>query len=518
MPRISHRRSLLTHLVLLLILVMTTGSALAVQNTATPAASEQLEAVLPEWRGEMQDVLEAASAEYTIDADVVMPSDDDPEPEIHGSLTMDYTNTTDAAVDTIPFRLYANGADDQGDALIIENAMLNGTPVDPELSTDRSTASIELDTPLATDESATVTLDFVTVVPVDERDHYGIFNIDPESGTWALAHWYPMLAGWDPDQGWVLDPPSEFGDPIFSTTASYELTLRAPEDWRVVASGVKEEIAANEGVSEYRIVTGPARDLVLILDDNFENVERDVDGTRITSWFNPGDARVGEAVLDYAAQSLSYFNELIGPYPYTTLELAPVDLFGAAGVEFPQLIYMGSSYYTPDRSLDVPNSLDFTVAHEVLHQWWYSMVGNNQYDHAFIDEGLTNFMSSTLYFTATYGPEAGEIMTTRHIAGPFHSNITTGNDVVVDTPTDDFPTSRAYVFAAYSKAPMGFKAIYDEIGHDAFTAAVQQYFENHRFTVASPDDLLAAFEDASGQELDDLWNHWFEEAAGEDDV
>lgn len=520
MPLTPHRRPFLTQLILLLTLVLTlaTGSVIAAQDTATPIAPEQLEAVLPEWQDELQDAIAHASGEYTIDAEVLLADGAGAAPAISGSLTMTYTNTTGAPVDLIPFRLYANGTDEQGNAMRVENIHLNGVPVEPEFSDDQSTVMIELETPLAPDKNATVALDFITAVPVDERSHYGILNVDPESGTWALAHWYPMLAGWDPDRGWVLDPPSEYGDPIFSNTAFYELTLRTPVDWRVVDTGVVTEITEDGSVAERHIVTGPARDLVLILDNDYEKVERDVNGTTITSWFNPGEERTGEAVLQYAAQSLAYFNQLIGPYPYTTLELAPVDLFGAAGVEFPQLIYMASSYYAPDRNLDVPNSVDFTVAHEVLHQWWYSMVGNNQYDHAFIDEGLTNFMSSTLYFTDTYGPQAGAIMTARHLERPFHSRIAAGNDYVVDTPTDDFPSSSAYVFAAYTKAPLGFKAIYEEIGHDAFASAVQQYYENHRFSVASPDDLLTAFEDASGQELDDLWNQWFEEASGEDDV
>ena len=518
MPIHSTRRQRITSLLMLVMLMLTSVGATTATQTPIPAAdSERLSAVQPDWRGELSGVLASASAAYTIDAEVVLPSGDT-EPQIRGSVEMTYTNTTGEPIDMLPFRFYANGPDANHDAMRVDNVTLDGSPAPSELSDDQTTLSIPLDTALAPGDSTTVAMTFTLVVPISAQDHYGILNISPNTGTWALAHWYPILAGWDPDRGWVLDPPSEYGDPVFSTTASYDLTLRTPSAWRVVSSGVVTGTTERDAVTERHIVTGPARDLTLVLDNNFESVEREIDGTLVTSWYNPGEERVGEAVLEYAVQSLDYFNDLIGPYPYTTLELAPVDLFGAAGVEFPQLIYMGSSYYTSDSNLDVPNSLDFTVAHEVLHQWWYGTVGNNQYDHAFIDEGLTNFMSSTLYFTDVYGPEAGEIMTNRYLEAPFISTVTTDNDVIVNTPTDDFPSGNAYGYAAYVKAPMGFKAIYDEIGHDAFAAAVQQYYIDHRFSVASPDDLLAAFENASGQELDDLWNHWFEEAAGEEDV
>ncbi len=518
MPPALSRRLRLTRLALIAIaIVATVTSGTNAQSLPATETREQLSGVLPEWQEDLHGVLDDASAAYTIDAEIALPSAD-AEPRIQGTVAVTYTNTTGEPLDALPFRFYANGPDDTHDAMRADTVTRDGEPVASSLDVDQTVLHVELEPALAPGATTTVTMEFTLAVPVNAREHYGILNIDVERGTWALAHWYPILAGRDPERGWVLDPPSENGDPIFSTTASYDLTLRAPAEWRVVSTGVTTSTTVDGSITETHVLTGPVRDLTVVLDDDFESVETVVDGTTITSWYNPGDERIGEAVLDYAAQSLAYFNDLIGPYPYTTLDLVPVNLFGAAGVEFPQLIYMGASYYTPDYSLATPNSLDFTVAHEVLHQWWYGMVGNNQYDHAFIDEGLTNYMSSELYFTAMYGPEAGAVMVDRYLAGPFHSNVTTGNDQIVDTPTDAFPSGSAYVFAAYSKGPMGFKAIHDEIGADAFAAGVQQYFLHNQFSVASPDDLLNAFEAASGQELDTLWRHWFEEAAGLDDV
>ena len=521
MPAILELRHHALRLFLLLLIIATSGTGAAVAQEvtpeATPVANNQLTPILPEWRDELLPVLESVSARYTIDAEVQLPEGRNGIPAITGSLTITYTNTTGESLTELPFRLYANGPDELNEAVRVSDVIVAGASVTTTLSEDGSTLFVPFDEPLAPDATVSIGMTFITTVPVNERAHYGIFNIDNDNGTWALAHWYPILAGRDPDRGWVLDPPSVNGDPIFSTTSTYDVTLRTPERWRAVTTGVEIETSEIGSATERRFVSGPSRDFTMVLDDDFEVVEREVEGTTISSWYNPGERRTGEAVLDYAAQSLTYFNELIGPYPYTTLDFMPVDLFGAAGVEFPQLIYMGSSYYGPNYDLSVPNGLDFTVAHEVLHQWWYGMVGNNQYDHAFIDEGLTNFMSSTLYFSAVYGPEIGEIMTERHLISPFESNIRAGNDQIVNTPTDDFPPN-GYVFAVYTKAPVGFMAIYDEIGAKAFSEAVTMYFYDHWFTVAAPEDLQDAFEDASGQNLDTLWSHWFEETAGEEDV
>lgn len=507
-PAIVHQ---ITRLLLLASMLLgLAGTAAAQPATAVP---DQLQPVLPEWRDELAGVLDSAAAAYTIDAEVALPSGGTHVPRIRGTVTVAWTNTTGETIDALPFRLYANGPDEGNDAMRIAAATRDGAAVSPEASDDGSTVSIPLEPALAPGESATIALEYTLDMPVSSREQYGILNVNPTSGTWALAQWYPIIAGRDPTGGWVLDPPSVNGDPIFSDIASYDVTFRAPAAWRVIGTGITIETVKRGSAIDHRIVTGPVRDVTLVLDDDFESVETVVDGTTITSWYEPGQERIGQAVLTYAAQSLDYFNTLIGPYPYATLDLVPVDLFGAAGVEFPQMIYMGASYYRDDYNLEVPNGLDFTVAHEVLHQWWYGLVGNNQYDHAFIDEGLTNFMSSELYFTATYGPEAGETILRRYVLNPFESFNRAGPDVVVDTPTDAISGSE-YSYAAYQKAPMGFRAIHEQIGPDAFAAAVQAYYAEHRFTTATPADLLAAFEAASGQELDDLWSYWFEEANG----
>jgi aminopeptidase N len=90
-------------------------------------------------------------------------------------------------------------------------------------------------------------------------------------------------------------------------------------------------------------------------------------------------------------------------------------------------------------------------------------------------------------------------------------------DVIVDYPTDDFPTMRAYVVAVYHKGALGFRAIQEEIGDDAFFAGLRDYVARHRFGVATPDDLRRALAEAAGRELDESWRHWFEAAEGHQD-
>lgn len=497
------------------------GTTVAATQPATPSPSPVTDdplyaAVKPDERSTVASETAGELSTYIIAAELRMPAGGQP-PQIVGTLALDYRNTTGDALSRLPFRLFANGRD-VASAVVITDARVAGAAVEPALSEADTIATFPLATPLAPEATVRIDLAFTSTVPVSSESSYGIYNVDPESGTWSLAYWYPVVAGFDPATGFLLAPTSRNGDPIFSSTALYDVTLTAPSGWRLVTTGIAVEEADDGRSVTRRIVSGPVRDFTIVADADFVSATQEVDGTTITSWFDPGDERTGEAVATYAAQALELFNDLFGAYPYVELDLTANQLNGAAGVEFPQLIYIGASYYEPNRTFPVPNGLDFTVAHEVAHQWWYGLVGNNQYQHAFIDEGLTQWVSCAVYFDRVYDEEAADRATSNYLVDPFETAVRIGADQVVDTPTDEFDSEGDYVLAVYSKAPLGFAAVHETIGDEAFFAALSDYYATFRFDVAQPADLLAAFETTSGQELDELWRHWFEAAEGEDDL
>lgn len=489
-------------------------------ESATPAS----EAVLDDWitaaiRPELRDTIAGIMPEnlpvYDISVTLEPQAERGSVPSLTGHLNLAWTNQTGETIDALPFRLFANGPADDHDAVVVSDVQVNGAEVDASLSVLDSVLTVPFGEPLEPGEMAEISMDFAAVLPINSTDHYGIFGYETNSGTWALAHWYPVVAGWDPTSGFLLDPPSENGDPIFTDTALYDIRVTTEPGWRVVTTGVEfgETTTTDDGLEQRRFVSGPARDFTIVADDDFEVATIEIDGITVNSWFNPGQERVGHAVADYAAQSVALFSDLLWPYPFVEMDLVPVNMSGAAGCEFSQLIYMGSDYYTDNENLTVPNSLDFTVAHEVVHQWFYGLVGNNQYAHAFIDEGVTNYLSAQVYFEMTYGEDEAAAIMDRHIVRPYDATVNGGRDVVVDQPTDNFPDGYDYVFAAYSKAPLGFAAIREAIGDDAFFGALAAYVDQFVFRVAEPDQLLDAFEQASGQDLGDLWREWFEEAA-----
>lgn len=532
MLTVHYRRSLLVTLLLLAALILGEPATIAQTPVINPHApgsaaggSEDgllLGAIRPEHHDAVAADVPDGLPTYEITATLEAPETPSDIPTISGVAEIEFTNTTGAPLEAVPFRLYANGPDAENDALTVSDVVVDERAAQPALSVDDSVVTIPLGAPLAPDATVEISMAFIAVPPVDSRDHYGIFGVDSQSGTWAMAHWYPIIAGRDPLRGWVLDPPSENGDPIFSSTALYDVSLTFDAGWSVVTTGIDTGVSTpdddGDGLTTRRYVSGPVRDFTVVADAALELVTGEVEGVTINSWHQPGQEQIGEAVLTYAIQAVSVLEPVLGPYPYRELDFVSVELNGAAGVEFPQLIYIGAGYYREPLPAGTPNSLDFTVAHEVIHQWFYNLVGNNQYDVAYIDEGLTNYVTAGVYAQRQYGDAAAALATERYLTRPFERAVASGDDPVVDQPTDDFPSGSAYVLAAYSKAPLGFGAIRERIGDEAFFAALQAYVAGFRFGVATPEDLKAAFEEASGENLDALWTHWFERAEGDRDV
>lgn len=485
-------------------------------TTTTTYDPDTLHVIKPDLREEIASTLPEGLTAY--DIDVTFPEDRD-DHNITGDMTVTYTNTTGETLREIPFRLYANSASVNHNAVTLEAVTVDGDEVEPELSELNSVATIDLPERLRDGEVVVIGIRFTTAVPVDESLHYGMLNYASQTGTWSLAHWYPMVAGRDAGYGWMLKPTSVNGDPVFTNTGMYTVTITAPDDLQLMTSGV--EVASEStgnGMSTTTWSAAPSRDFVMLADDDMTVAEEEIDGTMVRSWFHEENVRAGYAALTWTAQSVDLFNDLLGDYPFVTLQVVETAMFNAAGVEYPQLFAIGDGYYDGPINTDAHGYFEFTVAHEAVHQWFYGIVGNNQYDDAYIDEGLTNYLSSRVYFGDVYGEEIGEVAFERNLVLPFRYMVEGNNDVIVATETDAFPSMNDYVNAVYVKAPMGFAAIHEELGNDAFFGALQAYVEEFRFRVATPGDLIAAFNAAAGADITPIWTHWFERREGNLDI
>src|SRR5215217_3507659 len=206
---------------------------------------------------------------------------------IGGEMSITWRNPASQPLEDVWFRLFPNAFYYGEGGLQVADVTVDGAPVVPELALDDTALRVPLLAPVDPGESAAIALSFTSTVPADSTGSYGIFNRDTRTGSWVLADWYPILAVWEEGDGWVLPEATAFGDPTYAPSAFYDVRVTAPEDLEVVATGVLATQTDEAGTITRDFVAGPARDFVLVADDDNAPLSRQVNGTLLSLWTPP---------------------------------------------------------------------------------------------------------------------------------------------------------------------------------------------------------------------------------------
>ena len=146
------------------------------------------------------------------------------------------------------------------------------------------------------------------------------------------------------------------------------------------------------------------RDFAAVLSKKFEVKKEKVGATEVAYYYY--DDEQADASFNTAVKALKTFNEMIGKYPYKTLSVVKTN-FVHGGMEYPNLVYI---------SENLNNYEDYTnvIVHEIAHQWWYGVVGNNAYANGWMDEGLTEYTTALFYeFNKEYNIKKDDVIKKR---------------------------------------------------------------------------------------------------------
>jgi aminopeptidase N len=264
------------------------------------------------------------------------------------------------------------------------------------------------------------------------------------------------LAPYRIGQGWYAWRFIEIGDPYVTEEAEYDLELHTPESIVIAASG---EPSRQAGTWQFHL--DRARAIGFSASPDYRQLRGDVNGIPVYSYYLTGHERAGHDVLTATVQSLELFGNLYGAYPYTSLTIAEDAFFGS--MEYTAFVlHFGAGYAEYNGRPD--SMLIALTAHEIAHQWWYSLVGTDQVEEPWLDEGLA--MYSELAFYRAYYPELekwfwASRVNVYHPAGALSRSIY------------DFPDSQTYVHQLYRRGVLFFDELQSAMGRDAFYRFLQ---------------------------------------------
>jgi hypothetical protein len=457
----------------------------------------------------MRAGLEADAAEYGDEAQyqvsLIASRDTDPLC-ISGAERVTYRNTTGQPLNEVVFRLYPNALDG-GAELIVHQVSANETQAQGELSERRTTLTVQLPDALPPGETAALDLVFTLTLPDDSQIGYG--RMANTQGIVMLSSFLPMLSVYDAD-GWWTEWPEELGDPAYSSVALFDVTLLAPEEMQVASSGSSlsaEPDAAEPGMTRRRFVTGPMRDFAVAYSADFELSSGEANGVAIHIWSFPGDQAEDDAALAIAQESIRAYDDAFGLYPYNQLDVVEAPVL-ALGIEYPGLIYIADHVWDTEDSL----YRRWVISHEVGHQWWYGVVGNNQTAEPWLDEGLTEY-AVEVYFYATDGERAAQDARDNYQAELDDYVASNDTRLPVGLPVSEYG-NREYRVFVYSAGALFYNGLEDRYGREAVLDFLKRYYERFRYDVVDNGELEALVVEVFGADAADYFKEWVYEGDG----
>jgi aminopeptidase N len=270
----------------------------------------------------------------------------------------------------------------------------------------------------------------------------------------------------------------------------------------MIASGAKvdEETDPDAGTFTHRYVAPLMRDFAFMASAQYQVVSGQYDDIQVDVHYLANGQEGAAKALQWTLDALAAFSEGFGDYVYNDLDVVQT-LTSAGGIEYPGLIVMSSDYWYSNTPW-----FERIMVHEVAHQWWYGMVGNNQPYFTWVDESLTDYCI-LYYIQATYGDEAyaNLVANFQRIYSNYEAE---SNSIgVIGLPSAGYSPS-AFLPILYRKGAVFFHTLAQLMGQDRFELALRNYLSTYRYGITGPDELQSAFEQVQGGELDALFIEW----------
>lgn len=391
---------------------------------------------------------------------------------------------------------------------------------------------IRLPTPLLSGDSVVVEIDWHYTIPPAPN-----FRTAWEDALGArafqVAQWYPRIAVFDDLHGWNLSPYLGDGE-FYQEYGDFEVAITVPTGFLIGATGElvnPEEVLTTEARS--RLLSALDADsttrIVTAADLSAENATQSALGGQLTwhfraaevrdfafstssayvwdttrlstrdgrtipvhALYRPGDPNWEDAAR-FGQHATRFFDDYLIPYPYPQISIVEGPI---GGMEYPMVVFIGR----PPSA----ESLYDVIAHEIAHQWFPMVVGQNEAAYAWMDEGIATYVENLAaadYFGGT-DPFAGDLASYRSIAGSEY-------EVPLMRHTDLVSPYGSRGVAAYSKPALLLRTLRGLMGEEQFRSALDLYAHEWYLKHPTPWDFFSTFERVAGSDLGWLFRPWW---------
>lgn len=398
--------------------------------------------------------------------------------------------------------------------------------------------------PLKPGDSIIITTPFRVKIPSGKFSRLGHIG-----QSYQITQWFAKPAVFDKN-GWHPMSYLDQGE-FFSEFGNYDVSITVPKNYVLMATGdlqnkeeleflnekaeltsqlIKEnKLAVRDSLGRkdmsfpkssvekktLRFIQKNVHDFAWFTDKRYHVLkgEVNVNNRKITSWalFTNNEAKLWRRSIEYINDATRYFSKWVGEYPYNHVTAVDGTISAGGGMEYPNITVIGSSGDS--------KSLETVIVHEVGHNWYYGILGSNERENAWMDEGLNTYIEIRYmeekypngFFRkkdSTQNKSRGislnipmEEKELQHIAYQF--NASRNYDQPLKMGSKDF-TQMNYGAMVYCKTGIGFHYLKAFLGEALFDNCMNEYFNQWKFKHPNPNDIKIVFENVSKENLD-----WF---------
>jgi hypothetical protein len=388
-----------------------------------------------------------------------------------GHESVSFTNVSAAPLNEVYLRLWDNYHGSCPSTPVTVSNVTGGTPGALEVAC--TALKITLPAPLAQGQSGSVGFDLKIVVPsgADRFGHDGAYNF--------IGNALPVLAVRD-GSGWHLDPYTNNGESFYSLASDFSVTLDHPTSLKVPATGTSVDTPGTSGRTVTAATATKVRDFAWAAGPFSQISGTSSGGVRVNVYRVSGiSASSAQSMLSTARAALDAHGQRFGAYPYGEADVVLDNRYWFGGMEYPGFV------------LDVVSST--ALAHELAHQWWYGIVGDDEYNNPWLDESFAD------YATDLYRGVTG--------SGCW-------NNVSWTSSAEKITNSMAYWDAhagrygtvVYTYGRCALHDLRRVLGDTAMTNLLRTYAQDHWYGVSTTAEFKAAAQAQTSTDLTSFWS------------
>ena len=427
-----------------------------------------------------------------------------------------------------------------GDGTDLSATMQFMTPDEPVHPDDQTVMRVKLPKPLLPGETLKLELNFKARIPKTIRRsgyyHNGYF----------IGQWFPKPGVYQEGKGWNCHQ-YHLNSEFFADFAAFRVHITVPGNYVVGAAGKETARQSDSGrkTATYTFEQEGIHDFAWTTDPDYIRIERDfiaanevspseyreIAGTlrlpleevklpdvKMILLINPEHRNQVERHFKALRMALKYYGLWYGPYPYETVTMIdPPFRSGSGGMEYQTLFTAGTQVLPSPQA----NNPEMVIIHEFGHGYWYGLAANNEFEEAWLDEGINTYSTGKVLAKA-YGPGAIPltlfgIPLTRYSGALKYADKETDRAAAIQIVKHDpivtaswkFYDPMSYALNVYMRAATCLNTLENIIGKEVMLRVMRAFHTRFRFRHPVSSDFIATVNEISGRDLNWLFDELF---------